>query len=96
MHSIELFKGSSDNSIINNLIPQNIKISPNPSNGTFKIELEKQIAKIVSLYSNKGQLLYRIHTQLNEIEIKNLNTGFYIIKIETENTKFTEKIVVTK
>ncbi|MDC0189426.1 T9SS type A sorting domain-containing protein [Flavobacteriales bacterium] len=93
---IELFQGSSNNAIINHIIPENLKISPNPNNGTFKIELEKYITKIVSLYSNKGQLLYRIQTQLNKIEINDLNTGLYIVKIETENTKFIEKIVVTK
>ena len=93
---IELFKGNADNSTINNIIPKNLKILPNPNNGTFKIEFEQQINKTVSLFSNKGQLLYRIQTLLNEIEINNLDTGFYIIKIETENTKYTKKIVVTK
>jgi len=56
-----------------------LKISPNPANSTINIEVSNVylINKIVSIYNDKGRLMFRTHD--DRIDISQLPSGKYII-----------------
>ena len=70
-----------------------ILIYPNPSNGNINIESdfkENSIIQITDLLGNSIKTI-QVSKGLNKIQIKNLPSTFYFIKI---NEKVCEKIVV--
>jgi hypothetical protein len=72
-------------------------ISPNPSNGNFEIKLSEKQARItVSMYDITGKLVYSIETaneQMLPISI-DLNTGSYLLHIDTDKGRITEKVII--
>ena len=60
----------------------NVTISPNPSNGLVRIE--GAIANEVKVYNNIGQLLKTVRNA-NEINLKGLAQGVYMLHITDEN-----------
>ena len=81
-----------------NQLSQNIKISPNPNNGNFKINLDN------SLNENFGFEIYnilgeRVHSETinqnqNEIKTNNLSKGVYLVKISKNDAVWNGKILV--
>jgi len=71
-----------------------IKIHPNPADDLLKI-CNKSITEIetISIINSKGQEVMNIPYS-NEIDIKTLSKGVYIIKITGDNKSFTEKIII--
>jgi len=75
-----------------------VKIAPNPTNNVFKIYLTDIVPNAIEIFDLTGKI---IHTQknemfLNEIEIdlSNVATGLYFIKITADDNKiFTERIL---
>ena len=77
---------------------KNIKISPNPNNGNFKINLDN------SLNENFGFEIYnilgeRVHSETinqnqNEIKTNNLSKGVYLVKISKNDAVWNGKILV--
>ena len=92
---VELFLAENFN--INNAINRldEIKIYPNPNNGSFNIQTPDYSKYHMMIYSNLGQLILttEITSQDKFIEL-NLKTGIYIIRIENQEKLFTEKIIV--
>jgi len=77
-------------SFINNLISENINIYPNPTNGIInfdkvgnitKVEITDISGKIVKTFSNKN------------IDISELNSGIYFLKIKTDNETVVTKVI---
>ncbi|MCD6227177.1 T9SS type A sorting domain-containing protein [Candidatus Micrarchaeota archaeon] len=58
-----------------------LKVSPNPANSTINIEVSNVylINKIVSIYNDKGRLMFRTQIDNNRIDISQLPSGKYII-----------------
>ena len=74
-----------------------VNIFPNPNNGNFILEIigEKAENIDVEIYSSNGQLVYqKAYNQQSlireEIELRNLSGGIYILNLKTEkgNSKF--------
>lgn len=70
------------------------KLYPNPSNGEFNIQTTfEMIGAKAEVYNLIGQKIKSF--ELNGIEtIQNLNSGLYIITIEKESRKITQKITI--
>ena len=68
-------------------------IYPNPSNGNINIESDFKENSIIQITDLAGNSIKTIHIAkgLNKIQIKNLPSAFYFVKI---NEKVCEKIVV--
>lgn len=87
----------SDNSI------KYFKIYPNPNNGYFNMEFEsdKIISKLnISIYGIDSKLVYSSDKLINDkfikeqINVKNMNTGIYLIKLNTGKKIITERLLI--
>lgn len=71
-----------------------IKIYPNPAQSMLSIEGGKPNGQI-SIYDTSGRLLLKATNQNNQVDISSLNSGLYIIRIESPteiaNRKFIKK-----
>ncbi len=80
------------------VLEQNISISPNPAKDKINIKnLEDSFKTSISIYDQSGRVVkYLKDFTLNKnniIDIDNLNPGIYFIKINTEKGIFSEKII---
>lgn len=76
----------------------NISIYPNPSNGTFRVELtEKQLASIIRIYNALGQEVYQTALSNGETAVEistELKAGNYILSIESAEKVTRERITI--
>jgi hypothetical protein len=71
---------------INDLKNENIKIYPNPAHHFVQIDYKNGIIKSIEILSTTGMILRRkLYT--NVINIGDLNKGFYILRIQTNDKK---------
>lgn len=70
----------------------NFSIYPNPTNNSFKIQTDIVI-KTVSIYNLLGQKIINFSVNTNEYSIEKLQTGTYIIEIESERGKNISRII---
>lgn len=70
------------------------KILPNPFENNIEIQLKEnvQISKI-NIYNNIGQTVYSSLKNMKNLELSNLQTGLYILSLETNLGKAAFKIV---
>jgi hypothetical protein len=71
---------------------KDIKIYPNPAHDFVQIDYNDEIIKSVEILSITGLLLSKI-TYANKINIRDLNKGFYILRIQTTND---DKTITTR
>lgn len=92
----EMFK--KDSSIINNSISH--KIYPNPAKNNFTIELKNSDYYSYSMFDENGYIgsSGKLTQQLNTINISNLKSGTYFIKIYNSEKEIseTQKLIVKK
>ncbi|MCF8296182.1 MAG: T9SS type A sorting domain-containing protein [Saprospiraceae bacterium] len=80
----------------------NLNIFPNPSRGQFNLEIEtKQLGQIeLCLFNLQGQLISCRNENLNiskniiSYDLENLQRGVYYLRLKTETSLITEKIVI--
>lgn len=83
------------NSDLENL-KNGISVYPNPTQDIINIKLDKNISKFkASLYNATGQMLLTTENR-SSINISNMNSGVYFLKIEAENGKAITKKVIKK
>jgi hypothetical protein len=72
-----------------------LKIYPNPvSRGTLYVETTANAEKIVTLYDVLGKQVLNTTTSTNEVNVSNLHSGLYIVKITEEGKTATRKLVI--
>ena len=73
---------------------EDINVYPNPTNGIIKIKTDKEILyfKIFNLF---GQLMFEAGFQ-NEIDISELNSGLYILKLYDNTNLMIKTIKIVK
>ena len=76
------------------LASNDIKVSPNPTDGAFQIQAENQNIDTVKLYNSVGNLV-KVSTTFDN-NISNLQDGIYFVVVATENGTITKKIVLQK
>jgi hypothetical protein len=76
----------------------NIQIYPNPSHGSFTIDLPANINQptIISVSNIEGKVLYiaGIYKEHNEIILKEYKPGLYILKIKVGNMTYNKKLLI--
>ena len=79
---------------VNKLSYQDIKLYPNPSHGSFTVEGES--IENITIFNVNGQSIKKVQNIKldSQINITNLDKGFYIIKIETKKGIVNKKISV--
>lgn len=69
-----------------------LKLYPNPVLDYLTISATDAI-KEVQVYDLKGQLLYRITENLQDVDMKHLTSGVYFVKIKSDNLQKTFKVI---
>jgi len=68
------------------------KIYPNPVKNTIRIQTSSKIEQII-IYDVNGRLLKQLSNPLEEINISDLANGIYFVKIFTQESIITRKII---
>jgi hypothetical protein len=72
----------------------NILIYPNPSNGSFTVNMEnKRPVLNLEVYNVVGERIVQQH-ESNQVNIPNAQTGIYFVKIDDGTGIYTKKITV--
>ncbi|WP_230959152.1 T9SS type A sorting domain-containing protein [Flavobacterium psychrophilum] len=76
-----------------------IKIYPNPSNGLVNIKINQFTGKVnLQVIDLNGRVVYSLkNTDFNvekTINLNNLQSGMYIIKIDGDELNYTKKIIL--
>lgn len=78
-----------------NLYENDIYVYPNPSKGIFNIKNEsKQTISSIEVLDINGRII-NINSKINatSIDLSNVNSGIYFLKIHTETTTITKKVI---
>lgn len=67
-----------------------ILVYPNPATDYLTVDSEK--VTLIEIYSISGKLLQKKRNS-NQIDVRKLNTGTYIIKVEINKELFTSKLI---
>ena len=85
---------------IKNPTTKSLDIYPNPSNGLFNIDLpiEKIENSTLEVYSLSGSKVFSktITESTNQIDLQQLNSGTYLIKLTKDGVIYSEKIQIRK
>ena len=75
-------------------LSHSFNIYPNPVNNNLYIESEKEIEKVV-IYNITGVAVYDVECRMNDVEldVANLNSGVYFVKIITDNGEVVKRFV---
>lgn len=75
---------------------EGFKMYPNPvTNGQLHITTNDFSDKKIEIYSTLGNLVFSKTIQSNEaIDISNINTGLYMVRLEQEGKSITRKLIV--
>jgi hypothetical protein len=70
---------------------KNLVISPNPSAGIFK--WNDSSLKNVEIFDMIGRSIFQEKTESQEVNLQNLNTGTYLLRLSNDKNSFVRKIV---
>ena len=73
------------------------KIYPNPNNGNFTIEFNDNSSKNIQIIDITGKIVYslnEISTSNLQLNIQELNSGVFIIKITSKNKSLLQKLII--
>jgi len=74
---------------------EQVRVFPNPNNGTFKLQgLESNTAVVVTDMSGKVISEQRVQTPNEEIKLNNLTAGMYLVHLNGSNNTRTLKFVI--
>ncbi len=70
-------------------------IFPNPTENILTISYENNIGKPnnIEIFDNIGKLILREFNNTNQLDLSNLEEGFYIAKFNYDNVFFTKRII---
>jgi len=77
-------------------ITEKLKAYPNPTHGQLKIENEELKISTIEIYNVIGQLVQSKIVNLQStitIDVSELLSGIYFLKIQTKNNVITQKII---
>ena len=70
-------------------------VFPNPSNGNITVDFGDEDVQMIEVFDLAGALVYTdVVTQGTNVQIRNLETGVYMLKATTTSGQLTEKLVV--
>lgn len=69
-------------------------VYPNPTSDSITIKTEEDIDQ-VEIYSEIGQLILKENNNFNNLSVKNLKSGIYLIKIYSSNKVATKKVILS-
>lgn len=85
---------STDCSTLSNLdfdLTQDLSIYPNPTSNSIVVSSASNITSL-KLYNLLGELIMVVKNR-NKLDLSNLNSGIYLVNIQTEKGKITKKVI---
>lgn len=83
-----------DNTDVNEIAAQNVKVYPNPASSVINIEgIDNYNNLDVKIVNVQGQVVKEVPNTL-EINVSDINTGVYFIKIDLDGQQSIQKIVI--
>lgn len=81
---------------IGSLTLNKMRISPNPGDGNFQVNLPKAGNFEVQVFDIAGHIVYTttLTSENNSLNISNLNNGIYVISANNGTTQFKERVVI--
>jgi len=77
----------------------NYNIYPNPSDGKFNVETGNSFITSIEIFNLVGSRIFSkdfIKSSASEVDISNQNNGIYFVKVKTNISAFTTKIIIQK
>lgn len=72
-----------------------VAIYPNPSKGNVRLNAQTNEEAQISIYNILGNRVYNKSQSLNsEMNLSNLKTGIYLVKIEAEGKQTTKRLII--
>lgn len=73
----------------------NVAIYPNPSNGNMTLKAPTSTEAQITVFSILGKQVYKSSQSLNsEMDLTDLKTGVYLIRIEAEGKQTTKRLII--
>ena len=76
---------------------ETFSIYPNPNNGNFTIELSKKnVNATIEIFNSIGKLIWKkqLFKKLNKIDLDNISTGIYFIKVTNGFSYVIKKVII--
>ncbi len=72
-----------------------VNIYPNPSNGTFTVDVPNTIlVDNLSIYDLSGRVVFQSATESSSVLVNGLSSGMYILQVQTSEGVHTQKVIV--
>ena len=75
-----------------------VLIYPNPSAGILNVQLDKTVNENnvleIVIYNNLGEVVYRTNKYSQNIDVRNLAKGNYMLKVQLPNSQLTKKLLI--
>lgn len=80
---------------INENTLNSLALYPNPSKGNVTLQSSTNEDAEISVYNMLGKQVYKIVQSLNsDIDLNNLKTGIYLVRIEAEGKQTTKRLII--
>jgi endoglucanase Acf2 len=77
----------------NNILAQSVKVFPNPAKNTLNLSSPIKAITKVEVFSVIGKKLLTVKNNLEKINIEELSSGMYFIKISSDDANYTTKFI---
>lgn len=88
-YSIDLFVLGNNN----NEFSSEIAMYPNPATDSFSVVASNKAIENISVYNTTGQLVLENTTNIENVDISQLNRGMYLVKITTDNGTYFKRLL---
>ena len=80
---------------INQIARDDLKFYPNPvTEGYLNLVGSSNTAKQVEIFDVVGKKVFNANTSINRLDVRNLNSGVYLIKVTNDNVTATSRLVI--
>jgi hypothetical protein len=77
----------------NNLLAQSVKLYPNPARNILNLSSAIKTVTKVEIYSVIGKKVLEFNSDLNILNIEDLSSGLYLIKVYSDEGSYTTKFI---
>jgi hypothetical protein len=77
----------------NNILAQSVKVFPNPAKNTLNLSSPIKAITKVEVFSVIGKKVLTVKNNLEKINIEELSSGMYFIKISSDDANYTTKFI---
>lgn len=82
-------------STVDNMLKEPVSVFPIPTSGILNINIKEPLSANVTLFDVSGKAIIskKIHDVSNQLDLSNVTSGFYFLKIQTGNMVFVKNLV---